>query len=158
MDENLSQNSPTSLVANGLSDRQRQCMALVATGLTSKQIARSLCISPSTVDNHIRAVVDRLGARNRIDAARMALSLEKEASLTRLESHDSLYFVQTPLKLSPPTLKSFEFSHLPPMGGLRNEKRIVHRFMHVIQISLLGTMAFAAITATIAGIVNLFSL
>ncbi len=46
-------------------------MMLVAAGYTSKQIARELGISPSTVDNHVHAVVERLGAINRIDAARI---------------------------------------------------------------------------------------
>lgn len=50
----------------------------------------------------------------------------------------------------------FRLWHLPPLGGEPNTLGTVARFAHVAQIALLGTMVFAAITATIAGIVNLF--
>jgi DNA-binding CsgD family transcriptional regulator len=53
-----------------LTRRQRECLQLVSAGFTSKEIARKLSISPSTVDNHLREATLRLGKRSRIQAAR----------------------------------------------------------------------------------------
>lgn len=131
-------------------------MALVSQGLTSKQIARELGIAPSTVDNHVRAVVDRLRATSRIEAARMVVlagSESEPAVASARESTDSLIATQEHGRQHP---SAFRLWRLPPLGGSRNTLRISSRYLHVAQIALLGTMVFAAITATIAGIVNLF--
>jgi DNA-binding CsgD family transcriptional regulator len=53
-----------------LTRRQRECLQLVSAGFTSKEIARKLSISPSTVDNHLRDATLRLGKRSRVQAAR----------------------------------------------------------------------------------------
>lgn len=55
---------------NGLTRRQGQCLNLVHQGMTSKEIARQLGLSPSTVDNHLREAIVRLGKSNRQEAAR----------------------------------------------------------------------------------------
>ncbi|WP_315754384.1 MULTISPECIES: helix-turn-helix transcriptional regulator [unclassified Bradyrhizobium] len=51
--------------------RERQIVARIADGLTQKEIARNLGISPATVRNHTQAVLIKLGARNK--AARLKL-------------------------------------------------------------------------------------
>lgn len=58
---------------SGLTCRQRQLMALVAKGMTNKEIAESLHLSEFTVKNHIRRVMTRLRAGSRhqaVDAIR----------------------------------------------------------------------------------------
>ncbi|MEZ5171897.1 MAG: LuxR C-terminal-related transcriptional regulator [Acidimicrobiia bacterium] len=60
----------------GLSDRQEVVLRLVATGLTTKEVAERLELSPDTVDTHVTAAVQRLGARNRRHAASMLYSRE----------------------------------------------------------------------------------
>lgn len=56
-----------------LSPRQREILALVAAGRTSKEIAGQLGISESTVNWHIANVFARLGASSRAEAVAMAL-------------------------------------------------------------------------------------
>lgn len=56
-----------------LSPREKQCLAHVARGMSSKEIARSLGLSPRTVDLHIARATKRLGAANRIEATITAL-------------------------------------------------------------------------------------
>lgn len=50
-----------------LTSRQADCATLAAKGLTSKEIARELNISPSTVDIHIATVLARYNLEKRAD-------------------------------------------------------------------------------------------
>lgn len=55
-----------------LSPRQNACLRLAATGNTSPEIARTLGISPRTVDQHIEDARARLNVRTRIEAVVLA--------------------------------------------------------------------------------------
>ncbi|WP_280878764.1 ATP-binding protein [Streptomyces pseudovenezuelae] len=59
----------------GLTDRQLQVMRLLAEGLTNSEIAARLVVSVRTVDNHVRAVLDKLDAPTRRHAAERAAQL-----------------------------------------------------------------------------------
>jgi DNA-binding CsgD family transcriptional regulator len=56
-----------------LSPRQREILALVAAGRTSKEIASSLGISESTVNWHLTRAFARLGASSRAEAVAIAM-------------------------------------------------------------------------------------
>ena len=58
------------MATNRLSDRQRQCVHLSAT-MTDKEIARSLGVSPGTVNKHIQQAMARLGVNTRKSALRV---------------------------------------------------------------------------------------
>src|SRR5688572_10028160 len=63
-----------------LSPRQREILALVAAGRTSKEIAGELGISESTVNWHISNVFERLGASSRAEAVAVAMREDAEHS------------------------------------------------------------------------------
>lgn len=63
----------------GLTDRQRQVMELAASGLSNKEIALRLGISPRTVENHRAWMMERMGARNLADLVRLVTRLGSEA-------------------------------------------------------------------------------
>ena len=59
----------------GLTARQLEVVALLAGGLTNAEIAERLVVSPRTAEHHVAAVLTKLGASTRRDAARRASEL-----------------------------------------------------------------------------------
>lgn len=55
-----------------LSDRERQVLRMAAEGTSSGDIAASLHLSEGTVRNYLSEAISKLGAANRIEAARIA--------------------------------------------------------------------------------------
>jgi two-component system, NarL family, response regulator DesR len=55
-----------------LTERERQVLRLSAEGLSTADIARQLHLSAGTVRNYLSDAIDKLGASNRIEAARTA--------------------------------------------------------------------------------------
>jgi DNA-binding NarL/FixJ family response regulator len=53
-----------------LTGREAEVLRLLADGLTDREIAASLTVSPRTVETHVSSVLHKLGARNRAEAAR----------------------------------------------------------------------------------------
>jgi two-component system response regulator FixJ len=62
-----------------LSARQRQVMELATAGLSNREIAAKLNISPKTVENHRAWVMERIGARNIADLVRIAIQIRTSA-------------------------------------------------------------------------------
>jgi len=58
-----------------LSRRERQVLDLVASGLTNREIAEQLVVSPETVKKHARNIYAKLGVSNRMEAATRARAL-----------------------------------------------------------------------------------
>jgi DNA-binding NarL/FixJ family response regulator len=56
-----------------LTEREAEVLRLVATGLTTKQIAAKLVLSPRTVESHVQNTLRKLHLRNRVELARYAL-------------------------------------------------------------------------------------
>jgi DNA-binding NarL/FixJ family response regulator len=59
--------------ANELTKREIEVLHLLATGLTSAQIAEFLTISVLTVNSHLRSIYSKLGVTSRSAATRAAL-------------------------------------------------------------------------------------
>lgn len=58
-----------------VTDRQQQVLQLIARGLSNKEIARSLGVSPATVKTHVTNAIGSVGAANRTEAAMRARAL-----------------------------------------------------------------------------------
>ncbi|MDA8370301.1 MAG: response regulator transcription factor [Nocardiopsaceae bacterium] len=65
--------------AAALTAREREVLALLGAGLSNAQIARRLHLVEGTVKGHVSAILDRLGAANRVQAAILAY----EAGITK---------------------------------------------------------------------------
>jgi NarL family two-component system response regulator LiaR len=60
-------------VGRNLTERERQVLALIAEGMTNKEIAQQLSLSYGTVRVYVSHVLAKLGVGNRTEAARLAL-------------------------------------------------------------------------------------
>jgi DNA-binding CsgD family transcriptional regulator/tetratricopeptide (TPR) repeat protein len=60
----------------GLTDRQLEILRLVGTGLSNAEIAARLVVSTRTVDHHVSAILQKLGARTRRDAVAQLRTFE----------------------------------------------------------------------------------
>ena len=67
--------------ASVLSEQQRRVLTLAARGLTARQIARELAISPKTVEQHKSRIFQKLGVPNQAAAVRVALTVGLEGSV-----------------------------------------------------------------------------
>ena len=62
----------------GLTDRQREVLDLLVAGLSNKEIAARLGISPKTVMHHTTAIYQVLGVRGRAEAAVAAVRMQTQ--------------------------------------------------------------------------------
>jgi DNA-binding CsgD family transcriptional regulator/tetratricopeptide (TPR) repeat protein len=76
---------PSTVERGGLTPRQVEVLRLLSEGLTNADIAAELVISRRTVDHHVSAVLARMGAANRVEAA----SLARTRGLTSQDRHTS---------------------------------------------------------------------
>lgn len=63
------QDQHAALLAEQLTEREREVLALLAQGGSSKQIAKELAMSPNTVRTHVQAILNKLQVHSRLEAA-----------------------------------------------------------------------------------------
>jgi DNA-binding CsgD family transcriptional regulator len=61
-------------LSEGLTPRERETLALMLLGRDAAEVADEFGVAPETVKIHMRNVVDKLGAKNRIHAVVIALT------------------------------------------------------------------------------------
>jgi len=62
----------------GLTDREREILALIGEGLTNRQIGQRLYLAEKTVKNHISRLLAKLGVERRIQAAVIATQAQAQ--------------------------------------------------------------------------------
>lgn len=133
-----------------LTARQADCVALVAQGLSSKEIARELGISPSTVDNHISIAMHQYGFTNRNAVARWYRDVvESAGKAPRSDEHEPKEVTAPPYGL---------FFATRPFGGIRNSLSVKERIISVAQVAILSIMATSAVITFVLGLIFLLKL
>jgi DNA-binding CsgD family transcriptional regulator len=69
------------LAAHGLSAREFQVARLVAAGMTNRQIAERLVLSPKTIAAHVEHILTKLGAGRRAGIAAWAAGVTSRSSV-----------------------------------------------------------------------------
>ena len=72
VERRLSRRGAEQLASGGLTRRESEVVRLIAVGLTNREIASELFLSPRTVDMHVRNILRKLDSRSRADAVRRA--------------------------------------------------------------------------------------
>lgn len=67
-----SSSAPRTQPIDPLTEREEEVLLTVASGRTNTEIADDLCISLSTVKSHLASLMQKLGARNRVELAMWA--------------------------------------------------------------------------------------
>ena len=70
----IEQNNSLSSELERLTPREKEILNLLAIGARNKEIARSLCLSESTIKNYVSRILNRLHLRDRTQAALLANS------------------------------------------------------------------------------------
>ncbi|MGK2909052.1 MAG: response regulator transcription factor [Sphingobium sp.] len=131
-----------------LTQRQKDCLRLVAQGYTSKEIGRALGISYSTVDNHLLAATQLLEADSRAEAARLFTLNDTDETRQQMPRQSQSL---APSAVSPdPVDKGTrgrwdKLSRLvPPIGGKENDLTKVQTLFAISRITFLSVLAFIA--------------
>ncbi len=144
-----------------LTDRQKECLRLVAKGYTSKEIGRFLSLSPSTVDNHILTAMQIVEAQNRAEAGRMLSDEENRQNLpsqpepladAQYSSPTTNAAVQRPIRL----MNNYA-SFIPPIGGQNNDLGQTERTIKILQLSAISLTILVSLVLLIAGALKAFS-
>ncbi len=76
----LKSTTPTDPLLDGLSLRERQILALIADGLTNRQIGDRLTLAEKTVKNYVSSLLSKLGLEHRTQAAILQVEHRNAAS------------------------------------------------------------------------------
>lgn len=129
-------------------------MLLVKEGLSSKQIARELGISPRTVDQHVAAALEALGVANRMAAISRLYETERAEYVPQTDGPfmlgtaanvDETHVIDSREDLRPPAI-------LPPLGGAENAASRTERITWMIRIAVFCAMMACLSILTIMGL------
>ena len=144
-----------------LSDKQKECLRLVHEGLTSKEIAVRLDLTPGTIDNYVNASLARLGLTSRREAARWLVTQEKAVV-------QQLYLQSEPVALSgfgdeqPGQADDRQdqlvrLPGLPPVGGPDNELAMPQRILAISRIGFAAALLLIATVVIVEGVILLLT-
>lgn len=73
---------------HSLSSREQEVLQLLSRGMSNREIATRLFISPETVKDHVRAIRSKLGVANRVHAAQVAWLARGSAARSAVQEHE----------------------------------------------------------------------
>ena len=144
-----------------LTERQKDCLRLVAQGYTSKEIGRALDLSPSTIDNHILTAVQSMNANSRSEAARTLAGRETRQKLPResqaLAESSQSGLLSVSAEAPAMTVRDRKFWTLPPIGGQTYKLDTAERSLRIVQVAAVGFGTVMSLTRLNAGAIKIFT-
>lgn len=145
-----------------LTESQKNCLRLVAQGMTSKEIAQHIGLTPSTVDTYLKIACTRLGAENRRDAARRFLEAERSQGLGSQppalpEADDPPHDAGRRGEAERPNGWIRSAITPPPIGGSTNDLNSSDRLLAMLRAACLMAMIMSALVLFSIGVIRLLS-
>jgi DNA-binding CsgD family transcriptional regulator len=161
VEENISMSAQSPL---HLTEGQKACLRLVVQHQTSKEIARTLGISPFTVDQRLDAARRKLNAASRIDAAKIFDAMERNDiyqpfvyETPMLETADDAVSQNSlPDGWRRTLAKILSFISVPPIGGERHELSSREILVFALNLSFFSTLVMAFVVVVLTGTLRLF--
>ena len=140
-----------------LSEGQKNCLRLVARGLSSKEIAKDTGLTPQTVDTYVKAVLARTGAPNRREAARQLVA--RELSQESGSPSATIAFSGGPADDSAQTGTGGRWGRfrLPPVGGGLHDLNWAQKSYQALLVAVAAAAVVVALALAIAGLLQTFS-
>lgn len=136
-----------------LTARERDCLRLVARGMSSKEIALALGLSPLTVDGYLKEAVRTLGVSSRREAARALASYEQASPRAEetppqklgAEPRDLAETVHSEVPLPPKRSEAEPRFRVPFLrqGRQTNDLDPLNRLMWIFGLAILMLIAVA---------------
>lgn len=145
-----------------LTESQKSCLRLVARGQTSKEIAQTTGLTPSTVDTYLKVATARLGADNRRDAARRFLEFEQSQGLGSQPQTlpNPVIYLEDPASVDrrsdPPGWVRAAIMP-PPIGGSTNDLTQTHRLLAMLRAACLMAVVMSALVLFSIGMIRLLN-
>jgi len=140
-----------------LTDSQKACLRLVGQGMSSKEIARHLSLTPLTVDTYLTGAIGKMGASNRREAARR---LAEWDGSQKSGSQSETLAESDPGSPDPMHGESGKGTHpglLPPIGGRVNDLGISQRVVAACRIAFIATLALISVAMILREAIKVFS-
>ncbi|MEY3634271.1 MAG: hypothetical protein RLZZ61_681 [Pseudomonadota bacterium] len=147
-----------------LTEGQKACLRLVVQHHTSKEIARTLGISPFTVDQRLDAARRKLNAASRKDAAKIFAALDQSGIYQPFVYETSTLETRTDVvsqTVLPDTwrrrfTKILSFISVPPIGGERHELSAREILVLALNLAFFSTLVMAFVVVVLTGTFRLF--
>ena len=140
-----------------LSEGQKACLRLVAQGMSSKEIAKALDLTPQTVDTYVKTSMARLGASNRRDAARMLVAAEASQKLGSPSQPLAEPGPMPDQLASTGTGSWLSWVRPPPVGGGFHDLTWSQKTYQALLVAVISASIVIALALAIAGLFETFS-
>ena len=140
-----------------LPEGQKACLRLVAKGMSSKEIAKALGLTPQTVDTYVKASMARIGASNRREAARMLVAAEASLKLGSPSAGLADLDPAADQLVSTGTKGWLSWVRPPPVGGGFHDLSWSQKTYQALLVALISASIVIALALAIAGVLQTFS-
>ena len=139
-----------------LTERQKTCLRLVAQGMSSKEIAKAIGLSPRSVDTYITDAMALLGSATRRDAAR-ALAEQEISQQLRSQPQPVAEGGAFRDVLPRAGWESLGKLLIPiPVGGRSHDLTAAQKLLLAMRVGLTGVVVLLAIVTVFIGLLTVF--